>query len=492
MKRNLKLMIITMIVSILTITSCTKFVDIAPESDLTTGNAYKTAADLEAALIGAYKTLNSDYFIWENFVMSDVRSDNAYAGGDDPEIYQYDELKISALNSRILLTWRQLYNGIARANLVIEKAPLVSDVKLDVNNKRNNIINEARFLRAFYYFELVKTFGGLPIVREFGKVNPEDANISRSSVAEVYNFIVEDLEAAIALPADYGSNLSLNKSKITRGAVYALLAKVHAQRPDRDYNKVLQYCIEVEKLGYDLHDSYDQLFDGLNYNNKETILLVQYIASSPEGNWGPQLLLPPSLSGDDWRKYVTPSKNLIAAYDNAGDVQRKSASVYYDVAEWSDEFWKPCAVAGSIPFPYKFRHASAWESGDNVYLLRFDDILLLKAEALNELGRSPEALTPLNAVRDRVDLGGITTTDKTVLADIILNERRLELAFEGYRWDDLVRAGKLVSTMTALAEFSLTCAGGSTKMNYNINANKALMPIPQGERNRNPNLAPNP
>ncbi|WP_256012221.1 RagB/SusD family nutrient uptake outer membrane protein [Desertivirga xinjiangensis] len=488
MKTKMKILIITLIISI-NISSCTSFLDLEPQSDLTTGNAYKSAADLEAALIGTYRTLYTDYFIWENFVMSDVRSDNAYAGGDDPEIYQYDNLAVSSMNSRILLTWRQLYNGIANANLVIEKAPQVSDIKLDTDNKRNKIIAEARFLRALFYFELVKTFGEIPIVKEFGKINPSEANVPKSSVADIYKFIIEDLDAALILPTEYGS-LSLNKSKVTRGAVYALLAKVYAQKPDRDYNKVLEYCNEVGKLGYDLHGSYDQLFDGLNYNNPETILLVQYIAGTPEANWGPQLLLPPSLSGDDWRKYVTPSKDLLAAYDAAGDTQRKSASVLVENVEWADEFWKPCASSGSVPFPYKFRHANAWASGDNVYILRYDDILLLKAEALNELNRGSDALTPLNYVRDRVDLQAITTTDKEALKEIILNERRLELAFEGYRWDDLVRAGKAVSKMNSLQEFKLTCGGGSTQMNYRMSQEKTLMPIPQSELNRNPALNP--
>lgn len=480
------LMIITTIVS-----SCKKFLDVAPESDATTGNAYHTAADADAALIGAYQTLYTDYFIWENFVMYDVRADNAYAGGDAQELYQYDEVSVSPLNSRILLTWKQLYNGIAKANLIIEKVPEIKDPKLDVDNRRINLIAEAKFLRAFYYFELVRAFGGVPIVKEFGKITPDQANVKRASDVEVYNFIVEDLEAALALPTEYGS-ASLSKSKATRGAVYALLAKVYAQRPDRNYTKVLEYCNEVAKLGYGLHDSYDQLFDGLNYHTRETIFLVQFIANTPEANWGPQLLLPPSISGDDWRKYVTPSKNLIAAYDAAGDKQRKAATILMDEVEWSDEFWKPCATSGEIPFPYKFRHANAWASGDHVYLLRYDDILLLKAEALNELNRGAEALEPLNAIRKRVDLDDITTTSQQELRDIILNERRLELALEGYRWDDLIRTGKLVSTMNNLQEFKLTCSGTSTKMIYNMNNNKSLMPVPQGEMNRNPNLTQNP
>ncbi|MGJ1430751.1 RagB/SusD family nutrient uptake outer membrane protein [Sphingobacterium spiritivorum] len=491
MRTNYFTRIIFILMMIPGLSSCEKFLDNAPMSEATSGNAYRTASDLDAALVGAYQTFYTEYFIWEYFVVSDVRSDNAYAGGDADEIYQYDDLDISPLNSRILGTWQQLYNGISRANLVIGKATEVQDPALDVNNRREYLIAEAKFLRALFYYELVRQFREVPIVTAYAKINPEEANIKKSTELEVYNFIVKDLEEATILPATYSSS-SLSQSKATKGAVYALLAKVWAQRPDRDYNKVLQYTDEVERLGYDLHGSFDELFDGTHYDNKETILLIQFKEGTNQSNWGPQMLLPSSLSGDDWRKYITPSKDLVKAFDDAGDHIRKDASILFDDAGWSDEFWKPCPTTGEIPFAYKFRHASGWMSGDHIYILRFDDILLLKAEALNALGRSGEALAPLNKIRDRVDLPALDIQNKDALLLAILNERRLEFAFEGDRWYSLQRTGMLQSTMDNLKEYRLICGGNGTLMNYGMNDNRVWLPIPQSELNRNPNLVQNP
>ncbi|ATP56956.1 RagB/SusD family nutrient uptake outer membrane protein [Pedobacter ginsengisoli] len=472
--------------------SCKKFLTEEPESSATTGNAYKTASDIEAALTGVYNSLYTEYFVWEFFLLSDVRSDNAYAGGDAQEVYQYDNLAVSPLNVRVFYDWQQLYNGIAKANLVLEKIGEVKDVALDQGNRRAQIIGEAKFLRALFYFELVKNFGDVPLVMQFGKIDPAEANVSKSPAAEVYTTIITDLNDALAVPDSY-STASLSKSRVTKGAVYALLAKVYAQKSDRDYNKVLENIKHVEELGYKLHGNYDELFDGSHYVNDEAILEIQYKASTPQANYGPQLLLPPSISGDDWRKYCTPSKDLIKAFDTEGDQIRKNSTVLFEDVEWSDEFWKPCASAGSVPFTYKWRHAEGWASGDYVYILRYADILLLKAEALNALGRSSEALAPLNMVRDRVDLPIIKAGDfsDVQLADKILNERRLELAFEGQRWSDLIRANKLESVMGALKEYVLTCEGGSKQMNYNMNLDKRLLPIPQDELNRNTKLIQN-
>lgn len=459
-------------------------------SEATSGNAYRTASDLDAALVGAYQTFYTEYYIWEYFVVSDVRSDNAYAGGDADEIYQYDDLDISPLNSRILGTWQQLYSGISRANLVIGKAQELIDPALDVNNRRAYLIAEAKFLRALFYFELVRQFKDIPLVTTFGQIDPKDANVAKSKEVDIYNFIVKDLEDALILPENYASS-SLSQSKATKGAVYALLAKVWAQRPDRDYNKVLQYATEVEKLGYKLHGSFDELFDGTHYDNQESILLIQFKEGTNQSNWGPQMLLPSSLSGDDWRKYITPSKDLVKAYDDAGDVVRKRATILFDDAGWSDEFWKPCPTIGPIPFAFKFRHASSWMSGDHIYILRYDDILLLKAEALNALGRPSEALVSLNAIRARVQLKPVDIHEQKALLAAIIAERRLEFAFEGDRWYSLQRAGLLQSTMDNLKEYRLICGGTSTLMNYGMNDNRVWLPIPQSELNRNPNLVQN-
>lgn len=481
-----------LLLTLLTSTSgCKKFLDLAPESSATTGNAYQTAEDMEAALVGLYNTFFGEYFIWDDVLLGDIRSDNAYSGGDDAEIDQYDNLKIATVNSRVFANWKLLYNGISKANLILDKIKGVTDPALDINNRRATLAAEAKFIRAYCYFELVKNYGPVPLVFTFGDVAPAQANVPRAAEKDVYAAIVKDLEDALVLPADYGQGLSLNTSRATKGAVNALLAKVYAQMPDRDYNKVISYCDAV--TGYELTPSYATLFDGANYLNSEVILQIQFIQSTPQANWGPQMFLPPSLTGDDWRKYGTPSKDLVKAYDDEGDEIRKNANILFDQAAWSDQYWKPCASEGSIPFTYKWKHANGWASGDHISLLRLGDILLLKAEALNEIGQPAEALNIVNnQIRKRVNLAPVPMGSKEVVRDAILKERRLELAFEGQRWYDLVRLNKLTTVMGNLKEYTLSCSSNTKVLvDYGITDDKRLLPIPQSEMNRNPKLTQN-
>ncbi len=480
--------------------SCKKFLDLKPESELTTGNAYSTAADLENALVGAYRAFYFEYYIWENVLLGDVRSDNAYSGGGgDLYVAPYDMLTIPVGNIRLYADWSQLYTGIARCNIIIDKMEAVDDPALDVDNRRGGIGGEAHFLRAFHYFQLVKSFGGVPLELHSNNTDPAVSNLQRSSEKEVYDQIVADLEIAVtSLPDDYGSDASVNKVRATKGAAYALLAKVWAQRSDRDYSKVLQYCQEVvnSAADYALVDDYASLFDGDHYYSAESILEVPFIGGNADvANWGPQLYLAPE---DGWQKYCVPSKDLVAAYDASNDNIRKNANiVFYYNLDWPDLNWNPCQdPATGVPFNYKQKHADNWASGDHHYLLRFADILLLQAEAQNELGQTAAALSTLNKVRARVSLAPAGTGTQQELREKILLERRLELAFEGQRFDDLVRLNKIESVMNSLEEYNFSCTGSNPsdpeRINYNMSADKRLLPIPQLERDANPNLSQNP
>jgi starch-binding outer membrane protein, SusD/RagB family len=329
----------------------------------------------------------------------------------------------------------------------------------------------------------------VPLVLTSGSTKPEDLQLPRSTETEVYNQIVADLEVAVAnLPDTYGSDAVINKGRATKGAANAMLAKVWAQRSDRDYNKVLTYADAVinSPAGYQLLTDFRDLFDGNHYNNAESILEVQFVGGT-EANWGPQLLLPPSISGDSWRKFVTPSHDLIDAYDAEGDVIRKSTTVLFEEAPWADEFWS-LEVNGSVPFAYRWKSANGWASTNRQYLLRLADIILLKAEALNELGQLEAAKTELDRVRERVGLDGTTAGNKDELKLAIANERRLELAQEAQRWDDLKRYGMAVTVMNDLEEINLN--SGAAKA-YNMTETKLLLPIPQSERDRNPQLGQN-
>ena len=481
---------------ILGTTACKKFTDLSPISEATTANAYKTAQDAEAALVGTYETFRSQqYYIWDNTIMSDVVSDNYYAGGDDVNIIAIDKLNFSPTNPRFLTTWSSLYNAILKANLVIEKVALIQDPKLDINNRRNQIIGEALFLRAYHYYQLVTLFGGVPIITApVTSTQPEATNVPRATEEQTYGQIIKDLEQALPLvPDTYPGDASISKARATKGAVNSLLAKAYAQKPTKDYNKVLQYCNAVitSPAGYVLVPNYDFLFDGAHYNNSESIMEAQFTGTTGgNGNYGPSLLLPPSITIDTWRKFVVPSKDLVAAFDAAGDNVRKNATVKFESAPWVDEYWNN-TINSSIPFAWKWRNKSGWDnSTSRQYMFRLADIILLKAEAMNELGQPiADVRTVLQEVRGRVGLGPVAAANQAAMRTAILNERRLELAQEAQRWNDLKRFGVAVQTMNNLNEIDLRT---NTKTNYNATTAKLLYPIPQQELDRNKSLTPNP
>lgn len=482
--------IIVCFLSLLTF-GCNDFIDITPISEETTANAYDTASQIEAALVGAYESFQSaEYYVWDFVLFQDVRSDNAYAGGDNPEIFQIDFLDIGPAHTRIFTHWSNIYNAIAKANLVIERVELVNDPVLD-EERRLQISGEAHFLRAYHYFTLVKMFGDVPLIVD--TVNSADGDnviVPRASVQEVYDQIISDLEVAInLLPDTFGSDASVNKARATSGAANALAAKVHAQKPMKDYAATLEHieALENSSAGYQLI-SYPQLFSASN--NAESILEVQYLGAN-EGNFGPQLLLPPSISGDAWRKFATPSVDLVNAFDAENDVVRKNASIIFESVQWVDEYWGN-SPGSTIPFGYKWRNASGFASADNTYLLRYGDLVLLKAEALNELGQLNQAVLEVNKIRNRAQLPDLTpeqSSSQEVMKQTILNERRLELFMEGHRWDDLVRNGELINTMNNLVEIDLRTGN---PVNYNMTPAKILLPIPQQELDRNPALTQNP
>jgi len=497
-----------LLIAAISLGSCSKFLDDKPVTSLTTGNSYNTASDMENVLAGCYNIFyGSDYYQWEYVLLSDLRSDNAYPGGGNEEtFYDYDRFILPPSNTHNYTNWSALYRGIARCNILLDKIGAVSDPAL-TDIRRQQIIGEASFLRAYHYSQLVKLYGGVPIELESNTADPGVTRKARSTEAEVYAQIVKDLETAVAnLPDSYGSDPKVNKVRATKGAANATLAKVWAQRSDRDYSKVITYCDAVinSAANYSLLANYADLFDGAHYLNSESILEIPF----EEGNWsasswGVQLYLAPE---DGWQKYCVPSKDLVAAYDAQGDEIRKNANIIFmtedangDPISWADENWNPCQdPTVGIPFNYKQKHPAGWASGDDYYLLRLADILLLKAEAQNESGNTSGAAELVNQIRSRVGLDAISgSLSKADMKNAILNERRLELAFEAHRWDDLVRNGVATGVMQGLQEYTYSCVDGApgdpVKMDYSkCDQNHWILPIPQLERDANPNLDQNP
>ena len=482
------ILIITVAVIAVGLASCKKFLDREPLSYLPDNNTndsvpLKTAADAENAISAVYsamKNSQSELYMLDYYVNGDAQSDNSYAGADNPANFQIDEYKIDATNSNVSRDWAYYYGLISRTNNVIQNVPKITDASLNATRK-DEIIGEASFVRAFAYFDMVRLWGDVPLVtKEVPFISADNiADVypilypSRTPKAQVYTQIIADLESSIAKsPSAYGPT----KFRGTKGAAHALLAKVYATIEPHDWAKVNQHCDAVLAGGYSLLANYDWLWDGAHENSAESIFELDCTDWNTGGEWGVFMF-----AGTDWKKFNTPTNDLVNAFTAEGDSIRKHASIVFsDVSgAWTDRYWP----ASNYPFVNKLRDFSG---AQNQIFLRLADIILLKAEALIELNDLTGAKNLINQIRTRVSLPNTPANTQAELRLAVEKERRLELAFEGVRWYDLVRTGRAIPVMNALKD------GSGVSLGYNVTTNKLLWPIPQGERDKNNNLTQNP
>lgn len=481
----------TLLLAIMLISfSCNKdFLEKTPISALTTSNFYKKAADAEAGLAGAYSFGQSEFYIWDFEIIGDIQSDNCYAGGNSGDVQNIDNFKLTPTNGNVTRDWAYIYRVIASTNAVLDNVPNITDPALN-EQRKNEILAEAKFLRALHYFNLVIIYGEVPLSLSAS----QELFLPRESVKNVYTQIEKDLteaEAFLSVTAKYAG-------QATKGAAQALLAKVYAQQGK--YDVALQACNKVlpSKFGgsgsgnYDLLTDYEFLWDNKHKNSVESIFEIQHNSTlAGFGNWGINLYLPFSLTGDTWAKFANPSNDLIDFFRTQGDSVRLHASVFFENTVASNSTPPPYTAATQpVPFSYKWRMTGGgnWNGDCNTILIRLADIILLKAEALNRLGQTTEAMALVNQVRTRVKLPAISASNQADAAMLILNERRLELAFEGQRWLDLLRSGNenLFGVMNKLKDPS------GTPLNYNVSESKLIFPVPQTERDLNKNLTQNP
>lgn len=495
------------------LSSCSDFLTEAPRGELGDNNAFTSIKDAEALIVSCYDGIqkgHEEYYMWYYMILSDCLSDNAYSGGDDVDINNIFSRNLNARNAVIMKSWKSLYGSILRCNVALKQIPLINDAKLDEEafpgiSKRELMLGEASFLRALHYFNLVKIWGCVPIVTTTGSTAPGDVQVPRAtSEEEVYTQIINDLTFALTRLPDRRNTEAETRGYASKGAANALFAKVYATKgapANVEWDKVKLYSEAViSSPVYRLVDTYDYLFDDEHRNNSETILAVQYIANSTENNYVPVLLLPPSMTDQSWRKYLTPSQNLLKAFDDEGDQVRKSSTVVFEDINniWFDQYYAQNTAGRwetkSIPFPYKSRAKNrvGWDCGDLIYILRLADIALLHAEALNALsGHSVAASDPhLQKIRTRVNLPILNPNSKEEMTQLLLKERRLELAYEGQRFSDLKRYGIAQSTLSRLT-WSEVINGTRTTVTGQFPAHMLLMPIPQEERDRNPKLTQN-
>jgi hypothetical protein len=490
--------------------SCKKDLDQVPISTATTATFYKQPSDFIQGINSVYNALRGhpDRLLF----LSEVRSDNIYptnndVGRDHDPISNF--LPGIAPNTYVEEAWRTNYNGIFKANIVLDQ---IAENAANIGSEAlaTRLAAEAKFLRAFFYFDLVRYFGKVPVIDH--PVAASEANaIGRSSVGDVYNFIIDDLKFAVAnLPAKYNGTFpaysATDVGRATKYAAEATLALVYMTRSGpaygiegagmglNEWNLALPLLQDIINSGlFVFNPSFTSIFSYANQNpavNKEAVFDVMYITGqSPVlGATYPWILAPQNYF-NSLPAGNTPangalgapsvSKDLLNSY--AANDTRKSPTIHatpftYTGISDPNPFFRKYLDTTKIP-------TSRFDWGINFIAIRYTDILLLKAECVLH-GAPGSQATDVDAVVNQVRArAGLAPISNVTLAQLF-DERRKEFANEGSRWFDLQRSGNLLTIMNAWIAVE---DAALHKMNQ-VTAKDIIYPVPQSQLDAAPGL----
>ncbi|SFH95365.1 RagB/SusD family nutrient uptake outer membrane protein [Halpernia frigidisoli] len=427
----------------LTVSCKDEFLDIKQEGVTDATAFFKTQDDAIKATSAVYSSLRT----WENsafptqFVFG-VPADDVEKGsnpGDASFINVYDNFTYTQSDGGVEGYWIGQFQFINRANQVITNVPAI---EMDANLK-TRLLAEAKMLRAYFYFNLVRIYGGVPIFDGL----QSNYNIPRNSKDEVYNFIISNLIAAAdVLPTTYPAS---DQGRVTKGAALGLLAKVYMYK--KDWQKAYDTSNQVIALGYSLDPSYNHLFRVQGEFGSESVFEVNCGCSSQYG--GSQFAQVQGVRNQYGWGFFTPAASLESAYE-PGDIRKELTLLREgETTPEGDVIKKQDPQAGNVwnqkaYVPSKDQDAACDQgSVQNIRIIRFAEILLINAEAANELGNTTVATTQLNKVRTRAALAGTTAIGQPALRTAIWKERRVELAMEGDRFVDLVRTGQATTVL---------------------------------------------
>lgn len=477
-------------------TSCAEgFLKEEPEDRYVIGNFYSSQRDAEAAVTSVYEQL---YGIYERhmFILNELPTDNEKNGIGMPNQYlqNLEYLRHASENQFIREMWQRNYSGISRANTAILNIPGITMEE----TMRNRLVGEAKFLRALYYFNLVRFFGDVPLILMLESV--EDAMIGRTPAAQVYEQIIQDLmDAETVLPISYSDK---DIGRATKGAAKILLGKVYLTLHEYQLSadKLAEVIENEGEYGYGLHEDFGDNWKTATENGREMVFSIEFMDPPGNGNsamilQGPKYSLPGGfevLGLTNSNEADIPTMDLYDRFLD-GD-ERKGGTFTTDFVSLIDG----SVHTSTIPIFTKY-----WEEGEsnpsnsdaNMHVIRYADALLMYAEALNEIGQTPKAHIYLNRVRERAynsdDHSYFNLSDGD-LRTAVWEERRLELAMEGHRWFDLVRTGTFIQSMMEHAAYEASVAeSNKVEIAQNVKAHMVLMPIPQREIDLNPELRQN-
>lgn len=467
MKKHISILLFACI----TLSGCDNFLDLQPQSVLTPENAYRTADDWQQTLNAAYGSLQEVFVGKTTITLTEFGTDEVIPF--DMGWAAYSELHyhtFSASHSFLDDHYRVCYEGIKRCNAVIDMPSDVVESTL-----YDSMVRQARFLRAIYYFDLVRMYGGVPLWTK-SSIDRKEIMKPRATVDQVYTLIVEDFESALALPASWSD--AKDKGRATACAAQAFLARVYLQwgKPA----EALKYCRMLDGK-FRLYDNLKDIFDPKNKNTEyENIFEIQFKHSGSwglEGSlqhsyWGPRNVGGPTNFGG-WGGFG-PTQYLYDSYD---DIDKRKKAFFF--TEYAGVVQSPPSIA-------KFWDA---ETGNvieddnlNFILIRYADVLLMKAEALNAINDTGnEKYDALNLVRTRAGLSSVTAADnlnQQQFADILLQERLHELCCEHLRRWDLLRFGKLIEYM-------------KDRVGVTLQPHHVLYPLPQAAIDANDAITEN-
>lgn len=446
----LKKNIYILIFSVLFLSCSEDFTDLAPTSQRNVENFYQTATDLEVAVNGIYNALQLNGTYNQSYwIMQEMRSDNTDQGPgatglarERAIIEDFDEISTSEI---VEDAWNDSYLGISRANVVLNR---IDGVEMDQDLK-DRLTGEALFLRSLFYYHLAMSFGNIPLVLTETQSVDEGATLVQVSASAVYGQLVTDLTSAESLLNLPSETIGNDLGRVTKGAAAMLLAKVHLVLGNSgDAETVLRRIIS--DYGYDLVGDYNDLWGAENEHNSESIFEVQFQGGGFGGgnsftnDFSPLPSLPTSVGAYRNR----PTREMMNVYET-GD-ERFFASM--DTSFVDNEGMLQTNVNNDIRFIVKYGTENAFNEGDapnNFVVFRYADVLLMLAEAI---GESTEAYALINEVRNRAGLNDIDGTTAGSFEEKLLQERRVELAFENHRWADLLRFGQVEATLGAIGK----------------------------------------
>ncbi|HEY5747918.1 MAG TPA: RagB/SusD family nutrient uptake outer membrane protein [Chryseolinea sp.] len=453
----------------------------APLNQITEENFWKNDQDATTAVNAIYDALQTDLgYRLGGLMFGDVAGDDMTCF-DVNWFVAHDNFTFNSSDPQIIAAWRAWWAGIARANAVLDRVPAIT---MDETLKQR-LLNEAKFLRGVCYFNIVTIWGDAPLMThelEQSKV----FTVTRQPQSEVWAQIEKDFSEAEGLPLSYPTE----GGRATKGAAKAFLSRAYLYQ--EKWQQAADKAKEVIDLGiYGLHDQYIKNYQTAFENSIESIFEIQYVAGTGgwgnnEGNWVPSFTGPGNtgyVPSGAWGIVVpaTASKDIYEPDDNRRAVNLfEQGSVYNNVP--FDPKWTQSGlmlakyIVGDLPVTTE----GAVDAQRNMPVIRYAEVLLTYAEALNELGQTTAAEPHLNKVRERAGLDPKTGLGKAAFRDAIMQERRIEFFGEGHRFFDLRRTSKLDEAVRINAG----------KTNYTEPKN-LYFPIPQAERDLNPGLEQN-